>query len=484
MTTGDHNVDATTAASLSGDLGLQQELAAQRDENARLKATLQRRNAYIRDKVNQLLDVMGTKRLREEELDDDSIQDFDPLGIIFESFRHILASLKEKNAQLQLLHDETVAIFAAAQVGIMVVDRNFRIISCNDRMKEIFFEELDDGTIFSDCCKELVCKGEIGEESCAVRQILAGAAVASFKGWEVRGRIFDVEAAPICDAAGAVKRIVLVYNDITNLKQAKEELGRLNAGLEQRVAERTAQYQEINRELESFCYSISHDLRAPLRHISGFTNILQEDYSASLDAGGRDCLQRICQVSARMGRMIDDLLSISRVSRTAMNFVAVNLSGLAKATAAMYREADPARRVTFKIAAGMTAWGDASLLEMVLQNLIGNAWKYSATNDAAVIEVGRTVVRGRVSFFVRDNGVGFDMAYRDKLFRVFERLHGDEFEGSGIGLATVQRIIARHRGEVWAESEVGSGATFYFTLPQEEPSSTTAATERRPLPNR
>jgi PAS domain S-box-containing protein len=458
--------DDSEETAMTEVVALRQELDALRRENGRLADTLHRRNTYIHDKVNQLLNVMGTSPLREEELDDDSIQEFDPLGIIFDSFRHILTSLKEKNSQLQLLHDEMVAIFSAAQVGIMVVDRDFRILSCNERMKEIFFDGLDAGTIFTACCKEVVCKGQIQEQCCAVSRILAGAETASFKGWEVHDHVFDVEAAPIHDVDGTVKRIVLVYNDITDLKQTQEELSQLNTQLEQRVVERTAQYQEINRELESFCYSVSHDLRAPLRHISGFTNILREDYSDSLNEDGRDCLQRICAVSEKMGRMIDDLLRISRVSRTTMNWTTVDLSNLAETTATMFREADPGREVSFRIAAGMTACGDATLLGIVLQNLIGNAWKYSATTREAVIEVGRTRRNGKNAYFVRDNGVGFDMTYGDKLFRVFERLHGEEFEGSGIGLATVQRIISRHRGEVWAESKIGSGATFYFTLPQ------------------
>jgi len=465
MITGNNDAISGEPGGTPGILVLQQELAALRRDNERLTETLRCRNGYIRDKVNQLLDVMGNIPLREEELDDNSIQEFDPLGIIFESFRHILASLKVKNSQLQLLHDESVAIFSAAQVGIMVVDDEFRIISCNDRMKEIFFSDLDEEGVFGTNCRNLVCRDQIPDEFCAVRQILAGAEVANFRNWEVRGHIFDVEAAPIHDNAGEVKRIVLVYNDITDLKQTQEELGKLNAELEQRVAERTAQYQEINKELEAFCYSISHDLRAPLRHISGFTNILSEDYSDSLDEAGVRIIRRICAGSEKMGRMIDDLLKLSRVSRSKMTFKEVDLSRVAETAATLFREADPARNVRISIATGMTAHGDATLLEMVLQNLIGNAWKYTAGNREAVIEVGRTGSNGRNCYFVRDNGVGFDMAYRDKLFRVFERLHGDEFEGSGVGLATVQRIIARHRGEVWAEGEVGSGATFYFTLP-------------------
>jgi hypothetical protein len=149
-----------------------------------------------------------------------------------------------------------------------------------------------------------------------------------------------------------------------------------------------------------------------------------------------------------------------------MHFTTVDLTKLAEATATMFRESDPERRVTFKIAQGLSDRGDAALLEMVIQNLIGNAWKYSAGVSEAVIEFGRNKINGKDAFFVRDNGVGFDMAYFDKLFRVFERLHGEEFEGSGIGLATVQRIISRHHGEVWAESQLGKGATFYFTLPR------------------
>ncbi len=449
-------------------MALRQEVTTLRSENRRLSMTLNLRNAYIRDKVNHLLNVMGTIPLREEELDEESIIELDPLGIIFDSFRHILGSLKTKNSQLQLLHDEMIAVFSASQVGIMVVDQEFRIISCNRRMKQQFFRELHNGEILGTCCKDIVCKGDVDDQLCAAKRILSGEKVASFKGWEVRGHIFDVEAAPIYDAAGAVKRIVLVYNEITDLKNSQKELEQLNVGLEQRVAERTALYREINKELESFCYSISHDLRAPLRHISGYSAILREEHSETLDQEGHDLLKRICIVGDKMGQMIDDLLRISRVSLTTMNFVQVDLSAIAQTTATMFCETDPARKVTIRISPGMTAKGDVTLLGLVIQNLIDNAWKYTANTGEAVIEVGRTIIKGSETFFVRDNGVGFDMAYRDKLFRIFERLHGQEFDGSGIGLATVQRIISRHRGEVWAEGAVGRGATIYFTLPASE----------------
>lgn len=444
---------------------LLQELESLRQANERLCTTLEQRDNYIRSKTNHLLSVMGTKPLREEELTGDSIQEIDPLGIIFESFRHILSTLKNKNSELHMQHDETLAIFAAAQVGIMVIDSEFRIISYNKRLKEIFFNDRDEHEILAHSCHDIICKGMIPINLCAARRVMAYNGLASFKEWEVRNHIFDVEAAPIHSDDGAVSRIVLVYNDITEQKQAQDELNILNSRLEQRVTERTAQFQEANRELETFCYSVSHDLRAPLRHISGFANILREDYGGRMDEDGIEYLKRICAVSCHMGRLIDDLLRISRVSKADMNMVVFDLSSSAEKAVAIFRETEPERQVDVIIAKGLKAKGDATLLEMVLQNLVGNAWKYSSRNERTLIEVGRTTVKGKDAFFVRDNGVGFDMTYHDKLFHVFERLHGEEFEGTGIGLATVQRIITRHNGEIWAESSVGKGATFYFTLP-------------------
>jgi len=248
--------------------------------------------------------------------------------------------------------------------------------------------------------------------------------------------------------------------EVAQRKQAQEETGLLNAYLE----EQKSALEAANRELEAFSYSVSHDLRAPLRHINGFAAILNEDCRDSLDTTGRDCLARITNATMHMGTLIDELLNFSRVSRTEMQIGDVDLSECAAKIAAMFLESDPDRTASIDIAAGLTAKGDASLLTIALQNLIGNAWKYSATSPEASIAVGMQATEGAKVFYVQDNGVGFDMAYQDKLFQVFERLHGQEFEGTGIGLATVQRIIERHGGRIWAESEVGHGATFYFTL--------------------
>jgi light-regulated signal transduction histidine kinase (bacteriophytochrome) len=239
----------------------------------------------------------------------------------------------------------------------------------------------------------------------------------------------------------------------------------LNAELEQRVVERTAQLEASNTELESFSYSVSHDLRTPLRGIDGFSRILLEDYGGTLDAEGKDHLRRIRTACQRMGLLIDDLLNLSRMARFEMSLDRVNLSELVRHIAADLKKAHPERQVKFVIADELIDRGDKRLLIIMLQNLLGNAWKYSAKNAETAIEFGRMQRDGAPVYFVRDNGVGFDMAYVEKLFKPFQRLHAmGDFPGTGIGLALVQRILHRHGGRAWAEGEVGKGAVFYFTL--------------------
>ena len=242
------------------------------------------------------------------------------------------------------------------------------------------------------------------------------------------------------------------------------ENAQLTADLERRVGERTAQLATANRELEAFAYSVSHDLRAPLRGVDGFSQALLEDYGDQLDAAARDYLARIRAGSQRMGRLIDDLLALSRLSRRPLH-AAVDLSALARAVAEELRQAAPGHPVAVAVAPGLTARADAGLVRVVLTNLLGNAWKFTGGRPDPRIVVGRAGADDPAVFFVRDNGAGFDMAYADKLFGAFQRLHAEhEFPGSGIGLATVQRIVHRHGGEAWAEGATGAGATFYFTL--------------------
>jgi light-regulated signal transduction histidine kinase (bacteriophytochrome) len=235
----------------------------------------------------------------------------------------------------------------------------------------------------------------------------------------------------------------------------------LNRDLQQRAAELEA----TNKELESFSYSVSHDLRAPLRSIDGFSLALLEDNSDRLDGAGKDYLRRIRAASERMAQLIDDLLNLSRVARRAITRETVDLSAMADSIVGELQRTEPERRVAFSANKSLIVDGDERLLRVALENLLGNAWKFTGKCVQPKIEFGVKQDNGTPAYFVRDNGAGFDIAYADKLFGPFQRLHAvTEFKGTGIGLATVQRIVHRHGGRVWAESEVGKGATFYFTL--------------------
>lgn len=249
------------------------------------------------------------------------------------------------------------------------------------------------------------------------------------------------------------------------LLESNKELKQSKKLLEQRVAERTIELTAANKELEAFAYSVSHDLRAPLRSMSGFCMALQEDYSEALDEDAQDYLFRITRASKRMGLLIDDMLELSRITRKEITKDSVDLTVIAEEFADTLSRTDPERDVKVDIAQDLLAEGDEALLRATMQNLIGNAWKFTRHKKDATIEVGRLPNGSPTTFFVRDNGVGFDMAYADKLFAPFQRLHSEkEFEGTGIGLASVARIIHRHGGKVWADGQLNDGATLYFTL--------------------
>jgi PAS domain S-box-containing protein len=276
--------------------------------------------------------------------------------------------------------------------------------------------------------------------------------------WRMRkdGQRFwaNVILVPLRDRNGALTGYAKITRDLTQKKISQDEM-RKNA-----VALSAA-----NKELEAFSYAVSHDLRAPLRGIDGFSQALMEDYGDRLDEEGKDYLKRVRAGVQRMGKLIDDLLNLSRLTRGQMKVGAIDLSKIAHQVIDELKERDPNRRVNVKIQEGLVAQGDAGLLSAALENLISNAWKFSSKNPNAEVEFGMSEKNGEPVYFVRDNGAGFDMAYADKLFGAFQRLHrADDFQGTGIGLATVRRVIHRHGGKIWADAKEGQGATFYFTI--------------------
>ncbi len=274
-------------------------------------------------------------------------------------------------------------------------------------------------------------------------------------------RYFEHSIYPVFDEGGAVARFAVYSRDITGRKKAEEKIRSLNENLKHHVF----QLQDANRELEAFSYSVSHDLRTPLRSIDGFSLALLEDYGDKVDASGRDYLQRVRNATLRMSQLIDDLLNLSRVGRLEMKRHRVDLSTIATQLAERLKKNHPERAADFVITPGLTVVGDERLMTLVLENLFSNAWKFSEKKATTVIEFGVTQVQGAPAFFVRDNGAGFDMTFANKLFSPFQRLHREsEFPGTGIGLATVKRIISRHGGRVWIEGELDKGATVYFTV--------------------
>lgn len=301
----------------------------------------------------------------------------------------------------------------------------------------------------------------IREEWCVVGAINVYAADTHFFTSDIIQLMLEL-AADVSFALG-------VFVERNRREWAEDEINQLNVALEHRVLERTCQLEAANKELEAFSYSVSHDLRAPLRSIDGFSQILLKTHSDRLDATGQDYLQRVRRASQRMGHLIDDLLQLSQVARSSIRREPVDLSEIAEFVADDLRKTNPERQVQFDLQQGISMQADPGLLRIVMENLLGNAYKFTGKKAEAKIEFGKHDIDGESVFFVRDNGDGFNMDYVHKLFGAFQRLHGaGEFEGTGIGLATVQRIIHRHNGRIWAEGKEGQGATFCFTLPQRE----------------
>jgi light-regulated signal transduction histidine kinase (bacteriophytochrome) len=283
--------------------------------------------------------------------------------------------------------------------------------------------------------------------------------------WQFRrkdGSAFEAEVIATMMPDGNLMGLI---RDITERKQAEAQIQQLNNELEQRVIERTAQLEAANKELEAFSYSVSHDLRAPLRAVDGFSQAVLEDYGPQLPEPCREDLQTIRNGAQKMGQLIDDLLTFSRLSRLPLSKSTVDTGKLVRSVLAELNYKQKGRQIDVRIADLPPCQADPALLKQVWVNLLSNALKYTGKREAAVIEIGCAQEKGQNVYFVRDNGTGFDMKYAHKLFGVFQRLHrAEDYEGTGVGLAIVQRVVHRHGGRIWAESAVNSGATFYFTL--------------------
>jgi signal transduction histidine kinase len=303
-------------------------------------------------------------------------------------------------------------------------------------------------------------------ETCQVMQVL-DTQEPQEREWTHRdGRTYHTYDYPFADSDGSPLVLELGI-DVTGRKQAEEAIHRLNEELEQRVQQRTAQLEAANRELESFSYSVSHDLRAPLRAIDGFSRILLKDHTGALTDEGQRFLDIIRTNTQKMGQLIDDLLAFSRLGRREMKAAALDMGTLVREAVGELQDTLGDRTVQWDLKPLPAARADRALIHQVWINLLGNALKFTRHRETAVIEVGCRPEGDENIYYVKDNGVGFDMQYAPKLFGVFQRLHREEeFEGTGVGLALVQRIVQRHGGRTWAEGEVGRGATFYFSLPR------------------
>ena len=385
------------------------------------------------------------------------------LGIANTELHALNLELRNRIAEADRAYADLENLFESTRVATIFVDRAGRVRRFTPTVGEIL--AVGPETLGAALAPLLAPLTGL-DAGALIARVMADGAPVEHEFGTATGAWYQLRVLPYRTRQGAVDGAVITFADLTASRTAALAMSNVNEQLERRVGERTGQLAESLRELESFSYSISHDLKAPLRAIHGFSQALSEEFGATLGDAGLHYLERIRTGATRMGSLIDDLLTLSRVARAEIHPTTVPLSGLADEVVAELRRADPQRDVRVTIAPALSVDGDASLLRALLTNLLGNAWKFTRRRATAHIEFGECETPRGHAYFVRDDGAGFDMAYADKLFGAFQRLHeASEFEGTGIGLATARRIVARHGGAIWADGAVDRGATFSFTLP-------------------
>ncbi len=385
----------------------------------------------------------------------------EPIGVIA-----ISRDITERKRQQEIIEKEQKEksiILENLAEQVTFKDTDLRIIWANNASRD-YYRKKNEEFIGHKCHEVWYGNNRVCDNCQAIKAVEQGRVCQG----EVRspdGEYWQETASPVFDDDGNIIGVIGTSLNITDLKLAEQELKKLNEELERRVRERTSELEQANRELSAFTYSVSHDLRAPLRRIEGFSQALLEDYGDQLEGEVKGYIERIMAASTRMSELINDMLKLSRVTRQEINVDQVDLSSMVEARISFQREENPDRMVDVRIEPGLTARGDAALLRIALDNLIDNAWKFTNNKENAKIEFGKTSDNSETVFYIRDNGVGFDMVHSDKIFDPFQRVHGGEvYPGTGIGLSIVQRIIERHGGRIWVEAEEEKGTVFYFTL--------------------
>ena len=381
----------------------------------------------------------------------------------------------EDITQRKLAEQRFRSLLEYAPDAMVVVNNNGQIILANEQTKNMFGYAKDEliGQSLEVLIPQRYRKRHVNYRSKYFLRpdLVPMGTLRNLSGIRKNGSEFPIEVSLSPFETEEGMQVLSAIRDMTERQKIEEELRQHRDHLEELVALRTADLQASNKELESYSYSIAHDLRAPLRSIVSFSQILEEDTKDTLAAQNLDSLQRIVSAGKRMSRLIDDILELSRITRTQLHYQTVNLSEISNEILTRLSHSQPEKQATWTVHDNLTVSGDARLLEIALQNLIENAWKYTRDASPAQIKVGCENVNNETVYFVQDNGVGFSMEHTNKLFKPFHRLHtAQEFEGTGIGLATVQRIVQRHGGRIWAQAGQDQGATFYFILPNRKPS--------------